>query len=204
MTDNPWGAFTEDDFHLFDAAARALTKRAHGLMDSEDLYQSAALWALEHRDEYTKARDESNGYAIGKLKGHLSNLIRKERAKRDGYSVDDQFLYSPKVLRKVLPLAFDPTWMEESQEYDKDPGSNKGGDPADPANAWVLVADVKQAFPKLREQDRLLLYKTLVGPGEYSQVCRDIANDAGVPTQRVQVAVNDALRRLSKQLRSRL
>lgn len=196
-----WDDFTEEDFQLFDSAARGLRKRAQGLMDFDDLYQSAALWALEHRREWDKARAESNGFAVGKLKGVLSNLIRQEKAKREGYELDDQFAYSPKVLKKVIPLAFDPTWMEQAQEYSTEP-KKRGGDPADPANAWVLVADVKQAFPRLRDQDRLLLYRTLVGPGEYSQVCREIAVESGVETRRVQVAVSDALRRLGRLLRS--
>ena len=169
-------------------------------MDEEDLYQSCALWALEHPRKYKAAREQSESHAYKLLWSRMVDLIRAEKAKAGGYEVEDQFGYSPKALKKILPLAFDPTWMEQSQEYSTDP-KGKSGEPNDPANAWVLVADVKTAFPKLREQDRLLLYRTLVGPGEYSQVCRDIANEAGVPVKDVQVQVHRALTRLGKLLR---
>jgi DNA-directed RNA polymerase specialized sigma24 family protein len=203
VTESPWGAFDQSDFRLFERVSKALRKRAKGLLEEEDLYQSCALWALENPHKYRDALKRSESHAYQLLWSRMADHIRAERARVEGYDPSDQFMYSPKVLKKVIPLAFDPTWMEESQDYDKEPGTpGKGGDPPDPANAWVLVADVKTAFPKLGEQDRLLLHKTLVGPGEYGQVCRQIAGESGVETKAVQVAVHKALTRLGKLLRS--
>lgn len=199
MTD-PWAGFTDDDFRLFDRVARSLRKRAQGLMDFDDLYQSAALFALEHKAKY-EAKRENERYAFTMVRNHLGDLIRQEKAKREGYEVDDEFFYTPKMLKEIVPMIFDPTWMEQSQEYDTDQGG-KSGEPGDPAGAWVIVADVKRVFPKLKDQDRLLLYRTLAGPGEYVQVTKDIAAESGVTPKRVQDEVRNALVRLGRLLRS--
>lgn len=197
---NPWADFTEDDFRLFDSVARSLRKRATGLLDYDDLYQSAALWALENKAKYEAKRD-SPKYLFVAVRNHLGDLIRQEKAKREGYEVDDEFFYTPKMLKEIVPMIFDPTWMEQSQEYDTDQGG-KSGEPGDPAGAWVIVADVKRVFPKLKDQDRLLLYRTLAGPGEYVQVTKDIATESGVTPKRVQDEVRNALVRLGRLLRS--
>jgi DNA-directed RNA polymerase specialized sigma24 family protein len=194
-----WEGFDNEDLSLFERVARSLRRKAHGLMDEEDLYQSCALWALEHKRKYREAKEEDESHAYRLLRSRMTDLIRSERARQGGYETEDEFSYTPKMLRKLVPLAFDPTWMEQGQDYDKEP--SRGGETADPANAWVLVADVRAAFPKLRDQDRLLLYRTLVGPGEYSEVCTEIAREAHTTPNRVMTEVRDALRRLSRLLR---
>lgn len=200
MTDNPWGVFTEDDLQLFDRVARSLRKRAHGLLDFDDLYQTAALWALENQRKYREASEVGESHAFKLLHSRLVDVIRRERAQRDGYEPEDQYRYSPKVLKRLLPLAFDPTWMEQSQQYESDP-KGMGGQPSDPANIWVMVADVKAAFPKMADRDRVLLYRTLCGPGSYRDVTHEIARDAGVAPKRVQDEVKNALGRLARQMR---
>jgi len=195
-----WEGFDNDDLALFERVARSLHRSARGLMEDEDLYQGCALWALENKAKYLAAKDESEAHVFRLLRSRMQDHIRQEKAKVGGYEPEDQYMYSPKVLKKIIPLAFDPTWMVSGQDYDKDKVS-RGGDHSDPADAWVLVADVKRVFPKLRDQDRLLLYRTLVGAGEYGLECQKIAAEAGTTPARVQTTVHHSLKRLGRLLR---
>lgn len=195
-----WEGFDNDDLALFERVAKSLHRSARGLLEDEDLYQACALWALENKREYTEVKERGEPATFGRLRSRMQNLLRAERAKRGGYEPEDQYMYSPKVLKKIIPLAFDPTWMVSGQDYDKDKVS-RGGDHGDPADAWALVADVRVAFPKLRDQDRLLLYRTLVGAGEYGLECQKIAAEAGTTPARVQTSVHHSLKRLARLLR---
>lgn len=196
-----WEGFTEEDLQTFEKVARSLRRKASGVMDEEDLYQTCALWALEHKRKYREAADESEQHAYKLLWSRMSDLIRSERARQGGYEVEDQFSYSPKALRKILPAVFDPTWMIQGQDYDR-VRTTGGMGHTDPADVWVMVADVRTGFDQLPEKDQTLLRRTLIDAGDYTVACQMVAAEEGEVVGVVQRRVDDALRKLGRRLRA--
>lgn len=195
-----WNGFTETDLQLFEKVARNLRRKANGLMEEEDLYQSCALWALEHKGKYREAMDAGEQQAHKLLWARMSDLIRQERARVGGYEVEDQFNYTPKALKKILPNCFDDQWMIQAQDYDQ-VRTTGGSGHSDPANAWVMVADVERAFTKLPDKDQTLLKRTLVDAGDYGAVCKVIVGETGKELGVVQREIDDSLRKLGRVLK---
>lgn len=196
-----WEGFTEDDLRTFEKVARALRRKASGVMDEEDLYQSCALWALRHKNKYRAAATEGEQHAYKLLWSRMSDLIRSERARQGGWEVEDQFSYSPKALRKLLPAVFDPEWMVQGQDYDT-VRTTGGSGHSDPADVWVMVADVRAGYDKLPAKDQDLLRRTLVDTGDYTVACQMVAAEEGEVVGVIQRRVDDALRKLGRKLRA--
>lgn len=193
-----WNGFDEADLQLFEGVAKTLRRKAHGLMDEEDLYQSCALWALEHKNKYQAAKDAGDARKL--LWSRMSDLIRSERARQGGYEVEDQFSYSPKALKKILPNCFDDQWVVQAQDYDRVRTSGGMGH-SDPADAWVMVIDVKRAWAALPIKDQTLLRRTLVDSGDYGATCKVIAGETGKELGVVQREIDDSLRKLGRILK---
>jgi hypothetical protein len=195
-----WNGFTEDDLRRFEKVAKTLRRKAHGLMEEEDLYQSCALWALEHKGKYREAVEAGDNAAHKLLWSRMSDLIRQERARVGGYELEDQFNYTPKALKKILPNCFDNEWMVQAQDYDQ-VRTTGGSGHSDPANAWVMVADVRRGFQKLPEKDQALLKRTLVDAPDYSAVCKQLVAETGKELGVVQRGIDDSLRKLGRVLK---
>ena len=193
-----WEGFDQSDLELFEKVAKGLRRKAHGVMDEEDLYQSCALWALEHKGKYAEAKAQDTAHRL--LWSRMSDLIRQERARVGGWEVEDQFSYAPKALRELLPKVFEPEWMVSGQDYDRI-RTTGGADHTDPADAWVLVADVRAGYDKLPAKDQALLARTVCAP-DYAIGCQAVAASTGEPVAVVQRRVDDALRKLGRKLRA--
>ena len=90
--------------------------------------------------------------------------------------------------------------MVQGQDYDTIRTTGGMGH-TDPADVWVMVADVRAGFDKLPAKDRELLRRTLVDTGDYSVACQVVAAEQGKTPAEVQRDVDNSLRKLGRRLR---
>lgn len=192
MTDN-----APDYEPLIHQAAKAVTKMARGYMDFDDLTQTGWLYVLEHPRKTREAHTRGDRYLFTVLKHHLMDTVRREKAARDGYEVEDQHRYSVKQLRKILPAVYTRDWTLQAQIYDKQPGGNGTVDPAD---AWVAVADVRRGLPRLSLRGQDLLRRVFDPARDQDAELDTLAREWRVTRADVHKRVHNELKRLARKI----
>lgn len=144
--------------------AKSLHRR-FPMVDHDDIAQEMWLWALQHprKVNHYLAEGEDNRYS--KLCWAMRNAglayCQKEKAKRNGYSVDDLYFYSLRTLREILPAVYDDDMWIRLGGGDCDPANGINPDPSRPdrrMDAIAALTDVKNAVnKKLRGDLRQLI-----------------------------------------------
>lgn len=174
-------------------AANVRRKFGHWV-EYEDLVQEAWLWVLEHRhdvDEWLSAGRA--GLVSFRITRHLLRYARKERADRTGYSGEDQFYYSLRALRRMLPLVLtsDGTPPGAGDSVTRAPGGARS------SGEWeAAYADIRRAYAELDDGDQGLLWSVYVA----EVPTRSLAILYGLTTDALTAKVRRCMERLQSKL----
>ena len=151
---------TDHDMRIANQGARSAARSGRGLVPLPDLIQEASLWMVEHLEKVEQWRQEGR-HGENKLRNacrqRCLTVIQAERRRHNRETgSDQQYYYTPAVLREVLPDIFDHDDWVMSARGEKD--SVKGPSrPAEGNNRLAMICDVRQAFHGLPDRDKALL-----------------------------------------------
>lgn len=173
--------------------------RKFPMVDRDDLAGEMWLWMVEHQDKVESwAEDEKYG------ERKLARSIRRvavsyalaEKAERAGYDVEDLFFYSTALLRDLLAQVFEyDLWIDAPTATDTGKLSRTSA-PDEGNNRLAMLIDIKDALPKMREDDRTLLW-TQFGMKLDDQ---EHALMLGITEEALRMRVSRALGRLQRKL----
>lgn len=157
-------------------------------VEREDCQQDLFLHLLQPRVQRgAAAADDLEGYVAFALWCRAYDYEREMR--RQGLiNAEDQYHYSPRVVKKALPVALGwrfeervPTWPTGDEE---ESGVRAPSDPAEGNNLAAVVQDVLAGFDGLSGQDQRLLIRchldglTLEAVAEERQMLPDAVRQA--------------------------
>lgn len=137
-----------------------LSKKYKGYVDFEDLKQELVLWCLEDLNRARKLWLAPGWFRNRRLWTVGERYARAQKARTVGYEIDDEFYYSPELVRGLLPDALDPGASRPVSGIDEPKVSGGGGT----GNEWAtMVADVRRALGLASKPD-LELLTAVYGP----------------------------------------
>jgi DNA-directed RNA polymerase specialized sigma24 family protein len=150
----------DSDLKLAAQGAKSAARSARGLVSYPDLVSEANLWLVQHMDKVVQWRDEGR-HGQNKLRNAcrqrcLTIVAAERRLKNRLTRGDDQYYYTPGVLREILPDIFDhEDWIMSVRGEQADvKGPSR---PAEGNNRLAMICDVRAAFYGLPQKDQLLL-----------------------------------------------
>lgn len=158
--------FTNADQAVISSASKILSSKYRDFVEFQDVQQELYLWLFQHYDKADEWRGKyEERHAERTVRRALLNagerFCRAEKAERCGYSPDDEFLYSIKMVAELLQLYFDPEWAAPPVQ---DLTKMSGGTPSsESGNLLAMVTDVGRVFEALSTSDRLLLWDVYGG-----------------------------------------
>jgi RNA polymerase sigma factor (sigma-70 family) len=150
---------TDKEIKLARQGSMSAWKSGRNLIESDDLFNDACLWMLEHPNKILEWRDEGK-HGENKLRNaarqRCLTIIRVERQKRAGFDRNDVFYYTQQMIREIIPNIFDvQDWTTGETVYG---GEVRGSTrPNEGNNRLAMIADVRSAFYSLPEKDRVFL-----------------------------------------------
>lgn len=164
----------------------------------DDIVQELWIWFLTH----PKKVHEWMGYPLKdgdklfgrSLRNAAMTFCVKEKARIEGYQVDDLFWYSKDFIKELLPAVLSEDWkrIQESFEHGGTTSTkapNEGGD-------WMAYAsDIRKAYDALDDEDRELVHLFYVNDVHGSV----LMETTGRPTIRAaEMAANRAVGKMVK------
>lgn len=129
----------------------AQVARKHRLFDyAYDLAQVGRTWVLAHPERvgrWLEADDNQSWRQMSAaVTGSLEQEARREKAAREGYSLEDEAYYSAELIVETLPSIFDPNrWVAPQGEQHEVRGTS---DPA-VSPVWPAhLADISRALDR--------------------------------------------------------
>lgn len=153
--------------HLIGTTAYRVLRRYRQWVEAEDLRQEMWAWA------YQQKADELEQIPAGLLRRRLYDVgdtyARREKATKSGYRAGDEVFYSQRVIRELLPAAFDDESYRGGVVNDHEKVSRVRSAVAVGMEYETALADVRRALSVLglgRDSD---LYRAYV-EGESSDL----------------------------------
>ncbi len=143
--------------------AGAVAKRFRGYIEVEDLKGELVLWCLEHPGAAEKLWSEDTPWWFRnrRLWSVAQRYARQQKAIMVGHEVEDEFFYSPALVKTLLPDAFEHDSTPPSNGISEVKVKHSGG----PGMEWeTLMADVRRALELLSERDFELLWSVYGTP----------------------------------------
>lgn len=135
--------------------------RRYPMVDRDDIAQECWLWFVEHpnKTEEWMAMEsvkESDSLFARSLRNAALRYCVKEKAKIEGYHVDDIFWYSKAFIKELLPAVMSNDWRRIQQRLS---GGTSGGRPVSQGGDWMAyAADIRKAYSKLNKEEQDLVY----------------------------------------------
>ena len=137
-----------------------LSKKYRGYVDFDDIKQELVLWCLEDMNRARKLWLAPFWFRNRRLWTVGERYARAQKARMVGYEIDDEFFYSPELVRGLLPDALDPGASRPVSATDEPKVKTDGAT----GNEWAtMVADVRRALDLASKPD-LDLLTALYGP----------------------------------------
>lgn len=137
--------------------ATAIAKRFRGYVEAEDVKSVLVLWCLENESTAEKVWAGPRWFKQRRLWTIAQRFARKEKAQAVGHEIEDEFFYSPAVVKHLLPDVFDDTATKPENGIASTPAKsslNSGHN-----SEWeTLVADVRRAIQLMSNADIDLLW----------------------------------------------
>lgn len=130
-------------------------------VDRDDIVQEVWMWFLTHPNKVKEWMSvpfkQSEKLFARSLRNAAMTYCVKEKAKIEGYHVDDLFWYSKDFIKELLPAVLSEDWKRIQESFD----GNGGGSSSKPVNEsgdWMAyAADIRLAYMALSEDDRQLV-----------------------------------------------
>lgn len=136
-----------------------LAKKYKGHVEFEDLKQELTLWCLEDPSRAEKLWRAPFWFRNRRLWTIGERYARAQKARAVGYEIDDEFYYSPELVRGLLPDALDPGASRPVGAMDEKVTTSSGA-----GMEWAsMVADVRRALELASKPDHELL-ASVYGP----------------------------------------
>lgn len=143
--------------HMVRRIATDYAKR-YRMIDRDDIVQECWLWFLEHPNKVhdwmqmdTKDGDKMFARSI---RNAASRYCVNEKARIEGYHVDDLFWYSKDFIKDLLPAVLSEDWK---RVVDGGAGGATPKPPSESGDWMAYAADVRRAYEALDEEDRMLV-----------------------------------------------
>ena len=127
-------------------------------VERDDIVQEIWMWFLTHPNKVkewsTVPFKESERLFARSLRNAAITYCIKEKAKIEGYHVDDLFWYSKDFIKELLPAVLSEDWKRIQESF------TGGGAPKAPNESgdWMAyAADVRTAYETLDDDDRKLV-----------------------------------------------
>lgn len=180
-------------------------------VDVEDIQQQLYLEWFENWDAikgYVTVDDDGKGKAqlLTAMQRWAIAYAKRERAAMLGFNPDDQVAYSKPQLRDMLPLVESPeSWSSFAAEGGDRSGGRSTADPAEGGTRLAMYADLRRAWERLTDEERVILRLRYFGASEESWEALgellDVTPDAA--RKRCERALGKMQRFLSGEVRER-
>lgn len=188
--DQPWVAKT------IAQAANTAAQKHEGYVEREDLMQEGYLYLVEHPELLDEDAKGGRGYVNRSVYYAMDRYGMKQRMLKDGTHRDDYFRYSAGMVEELLGEALEGfPYMRSPSAVDDTPSGGKS--PAESGDRVAMIADIRQAFTRIRQQDQNLLLEKFFG-GDVSDEVLGLTH--GVSAEAMRKRVDRALVRLAKAL----
>ncbi len=134
--------------------------RKFPMVDKDDIQQECWLWFIEHPNKVQewmeKETKESDALFARSLRNASMRFCVKEKARIEGYSVEDLFWYSKAFIKELLPGVLSDDYRRIQQRLT---GGTTGGKPLSEGGDWMAyAADIRKAYSKLDKEEQDLVY----------------------------------------------
>ena len=120
-------------------------------VERDDIEQECWMWMVTHPAKIREwlALDNGQSLIAKSLRNAAITYSVKEKARIEGYHVDDLFWYSKDFIKELLPAVMSDDWKKISAS---EGASNK---PASESGDWMAYAtDIRKAFDQLSDEDK--------------------------------------------------
>lgn len=192
----------EELFDITNTVAYSITRNYKGYAEVDDLRQELLEWCLRRQDKVKEWLDteDRKEYNLGvrrlskTLNRRADRYCRKEKAKKLGFSVHDEYFYTPGLIEQLLPYAF------KGEVPTKDPNaefvSGGGGDPATGGGFLATMYDIRKAILTLTPAE----YGILRMRYEDGLKLEKIAEYFDVSDSTINRRINNALKKIVNEL----
>lgn len=154
---------------LVPAVANSICNKFRGWVERDDVKQELFLWALNRQSQYfdqlneeNRERREHNERRVAfQMRRVAERYARKEKARKAGYQTTDEAFYDTATIAQLMPhilaSVIEGTVLEQAQELINDGQPRKQSTPAEGGNLLAILIDIKRAYLKLEEYDKVLL-----------------------------------------------
>ena len=143
--------------HIVTRVSYDYAKR-YGMLDREDIAQECWLWFLEHpskTQEWAEMDWKENELLLARsLRNAALKYCVKEKARVEGYHVDDIFWYSKDFIKELLPAVLTDDWRRVQETFGG--GGNKSA--AETGDWMAYAADIRKAYETLTEDEQKLVF----------------------------------------------
>lgn len=135
------------------------TARKFPMIDRNDIAQECWLWFAEHPNkmrlwEEEHERKELEKIVARSLRNNATSYCVKEKAKIEGYQVEDLFYYSKDMIKNLLPTVLSPDWRRVQGDFS---GSNMKL-VSETGDYMAYAIDIRKAYEHLTEEEQQLVY----------------------------------------------
>lgn len=145
--------------------AHAVAKRFRGYTEAEDIKSELVVWCLGNESTAERVWAGPLWFRQRRLWTIAQRFARKEKARALGYEIEDEFFYSPSVVRHLLPDAFDVAATPPAQGIASIKVGNGGGNQSRGFEWETIISDVRRALKLLSKDDHDLIYALYSGRG---------------------------------------
>lgn len=137
----------------------AETARKFPMIDRNDIAQECWLWFAEHPNNLKVWEDEIDRKDMDKLvarslRNTATSYCVKEKARVEGYHVDDIFWYNKDMIKNLLPTVLSPDWRRVQGDLS---GSNQKL-VSETGDYMAYAIDIRKAYESLTEEEQKLVY----------------------------------------------
>lgn len=151
-----------DTYHnIVDRVASDYARR-YKMIERDDLWQELWFWFADERHSQKLAEWEEIGQkdadklVARSLRNWAHDYCIKEKARVEGYEVDDLFWYTKQFVLDLIPAVLSEDWKRVQAALDGDARSKSN--PAEAGNWMAYAADIRKAFSMLDEQEQNLVF----------------------------------------------
>lgn len=197
-----------DDFSVFEDYARPIAgnsiRRYRDYTTADDVFQELCVWWVQHPRLWTEllaeAEEDAGALRLRRRLGDVAeSFCRREKAAISGYEPSDEWFYSTRLLRELLPMVLaGPQGAVLPGEPEG--GHQRSGRPPEEGNDLsAMYADISWALERLPEsQCALLTAAYLHGSSD-----AELGETLGVTAQVAGSRLHRAVRRLQRLLGGR-
>lgn len=128
-------------------------------VERDDIVQEMWMWFVTHPAKVREwmlmpLRDGDRMFARS-LRNAAMTFCVKEKARIEGYRVDDLFWYSKDFIKELLPAVLSENWKRVQNSFEHGSRSTKA--PGESGDWMSYAADVRRAYDALDDEDRKLV-----------------------------------------------